>query len=85
MLALLVFPMMFLRSIAYACVGAILLAAVCAVVVMPAMLRILGTRVDSLNVGRAIPRLIGRRMPAEVRARKTGSGSVVHDWSCAGR
>ena len=36
MLALLVFPMMFLRSIAYACIGVILLATVCAVVVMPA-------------------------------------------------
>ena len=41
-LALLVFPMMFLRSIAYACVGVILLATVCALVVMPAMLRLLG-------------------------------------------
>ena len=49
-LALLAFPMMFLRSIAYACVGVILLATVCAVVVMPAMLRLLGSRIDSLNV-----------------------------------
>ena len=49
-LALLAFPMMFLRSIAYACVGVILLATVCAVVVLPAMLRMLGPRIDSLNV-----------------------------------
>ena len=71
-LALLAFPMMFLRSIAYACVGVILLAAVCAVVVLPAMLRILGSRIDSLNVGRAIRRLIGCRAPAEVRAEQDG-------------
>ena len=71
-LALLAFPMMFLRSIAFACVGVILLATVCAVVVMPAMLRILGSRVDSLNVRRAILRLFGRRAPAEARAEEDG-------------
>jgi putative drug exporter of the RND superfamily len=71
-LALLAFPMMFLRSIAYACVGVILLATVCAVVVVPAVLRILGSRIDSLNVGRAIRRLIGRRVPAEVRVEEDG-------------
>ncbi len=65
-LALLLFPMMFLRSIAYACVGVILLATVCAVVVVPAMLRILGPRIDSLNVGPAIRRLL-RRPAAEAK------------------
>lgn len=71
-LALLAFPMMFLRSIAYACVGVILLATACALVVIPAMLRILGPRVDSLNVGRAIRWLFGRRAPAETRAEEDG-------------
>ncbi|WP_428341839.1 MMPL family transporter [Mycobacterium sp.] len=71
-LALLVFPMMFLRSIAYACVGVILLATGCALVVTPAMLRILGPRIDSLNVGRAIRRLFGRRAPAGTRAEEDG-------------
>ncbi len=60
-LALLALPMMFLRSIAYACVGVILLATVCAVVVVPAMLRILGPRIDSLDVRSAIMRLLKRR------------------------
>jgi putative drug exporter of the RND superfamily len=73
-LALLAFPMMFLRSIAYACVGVILLATVCAVVVMPAMLRILGSRIDSLNVGRATRRLIGRRAPAHAKAKAEEDG-----------
>jgi putative drug exporter of the RND superfamily len=72
MLALLAFPMMFLQSIAYACIGVILLATVCAVVVLPAMLRILGDRTDSLNVGRAIRRLMGRRGPAELQAEEDG-------------
>jgi RND superfamily putative drug exporter len=71
-LALLVFPLMFLRSIAYACLGVILLATVCAVLVMPAILRILGPRIDSLNVGRALRRFTGRRRPAEVRAEEDG-------------
>lgn len=50
--ALLVFPMMFLRSIAYACIGVILLATACALVVLPAMLRLLGPRIDSLTIRR---------------------------------
>lgn len=60
-LALLAFPMMFLRSIAYACIGVILLATVCALVVLPAMLQLLGPRIDSLNVQRAIPQRFRRK------------------------
>jgi RND superfamily putative drug exporter len=71
-LALLAFPMMFLRSIAYACIGVILLATVCALVVMPAMLRLLGSRIDSLNVRRMVRQVFGRRAPAEARAEEDG-------------
>jgi putative drug exporter of the RND superfamily len=71
-LALLAFPMMFLRSVAYACVGVILLAAVCAIVVVPAMLRTLGPRIDSLNVRRAIPRLMLRGAHARLKAEENG-------------
>lgn len=71
-LALLAFPMMFLRSIAYASVGVILLATVCALVVMPAMLRILGSRIDSLDVGRVLRRLVGRPAPAEACVEEDG-------------
>lgn len=71
-LALLVFPMMFLRSIAYACVGVILLATVCALVVVPALLRLLGSRIDALNVRRVVPQMSGRRTPTETRAEEDG-------------
>ena len=71
-LALLAFPMMFLRSIAYSCVGVILIATVCALVVVPAMLRMLGSRIDSLDVRRVISRPFGHRAPAEVRAEEDG-------------
>ncbi len=69
-LALVAFPMMFLRSIAYACIGVILLATTCAILVLPALLRLLGSRIDSLNVGRA--RLAGRRAPTRLQAADTG-------------
>jgi RND superfamily putative drug exporter len=64
MLAMLVFPMTFLRSIAYACIGVVILAAGCAVVLLPALLRILGPRIDSLNLRRAIRRLVRRPAPS---------------------
>ena len=50
--ALLVFPTPFLRSFAYAGIAVAVLAAVGAVVVLPAMLAVLGPRVDALAVGR---------------------------------
>ncbi len=55
--ALLVFPLYFLRSFAFAGVGVTLVAAVTSVVALPALLAILGRRVDSL-------RLLRRRAPA---------------------
>lgn len=58
--ALLVFPLFFLRSFAYGGVAVVLLAVVEAVVVLPAILRVLGPRVDSLNVVAALSR---RRTP----------------------
>ncbi|HUH06342.1 MAG TPA: MMPL family transporter [Egibacteraceae bacterium] len=52
--ALAVFPLVFLRSFAYAGIAVVALAAVAAVVTLPALLAVLGPRVDSL-------RLFGRR------------------------
>jgi RND superfamily putative drug exporter len=50
--ALVVFPFYFLRSFAYAGVAVVGIAAVGAVVTMPALLRVLGPRVNALRVGR---------------------------------
>lgn len=52
LVALLVFPLPFLRSFAYAGVGVVAMAAVGAVVVLPALLAVLGRRVDSLTLFR---------------------------------
>ncbi len=72
MLAMLAFPMTFLRSIAYACIGVVVLAAGCAVVLLPALLQILGPRIDSLDLRRAIRRLIRRPAPGGARAFEDG-------------
>lgn len=48
--ALVVFPLPFLRSFAYAGVGVVFMAAIGAVVVLPAVLSALGRRVDSLTL-----------------------------------
>ena len=62
LLALLVFNLAFLRSFAYAGVAVAVLAGVYAVVVLPAILAMLGTRIDALPVGRR------RRTEAEANA-----------------
>jgi len=48
--ALLVFPLYFLRSFAYAGVGVTLVAMASSIVTLPALLAVLGTRVDSLRL-----------------------------------
>jgi len=52
LLALMVFPLYFLRSFAYAGVAVVAIAAAGALVTMPALLRVLGPRVNALRVGR---------------------------------
>jgi putative drug exporter of the RND superfamily len=58
LLALLVFPLYFLRSFGYAGIAVVALAAVGALVVLPALLAVLGRRVDRLRLP------IRRRRPA---------------------
>ena len=48
--ALAVFPMYFLRSMAYAGCGVVALAGLYAVVVAPAVIKLLGDRIESLNI-----------------------------------
>jgi putative drug exporter of the RND superfamily len=57
------FPMHFLKSFAYAGVATIAFAAAAAVVVTPAALVLLGDRVDSLDMRRLARRLLGRPDP----------------------
>ncbi|WP_308198735.1 MMPL family transporter [Hoyosella sp. YIM 151337] len=52
---LLVFPQGFLKSVAYGAIAAVSLAAILAVTVLPAMLSILGRRVDSLGFAKLRP------------------------------
>ncbi len=65
LLALLVFPLYFLRSFAYAGIAVVALAAIGALVVLPALLAVLGRRVDRLRLP------IGRR---RARRRDPGAG-----------
>ncbi len=57
--ALLVFPLFFLRSFAYAGIAVTGLAAVGAIVVLPALLAVLGTRVNRLAVFHRTPKEVG--------------------------
>src|SRR6266536_1614299 len=66
LVALLVFPLYFLRSFGYAGIAVVALAAVGALVVLPALLAVLGRRVDSLRLP------FGRRRAA---AQGPGAGS----------
>ena len=57
--ALLVFPLAFLRSFAYAGIGVALLAGFVAIVSLPALLAVLGPRVNSLRLLRRDPKPVG--------------------------
>ncbi|MCW8375462.1 MMPL family transporter [Streptomyces justiciae] len=57
--AMLLFPMYYLRSFAYAGISVVLIAAAAALVVLPALLLVLGKRIDALDLTR-----IFRRRPA---------------------
>jgi RND superfamily putative drug exporter len=71
--ALLVFPLVFLRSFAYAGIAVILLAGLAALVVLPAALALLGPRINSLTVW---PRSV--RPPADGFWSKTARGVMRH-------
>ena len=63
MSVLVLFPMNFLKSFAYAGVATVAFAACAALVVTPALVTLLGERLESLNIHRALRRLLGRPEP----------------------
>lgn len=64
MAVMVIFPMNFLRSFAYAGVATVAFAAISAIVITPAAIMMLGDRLDSLDVRVAIRRMLGRPAPA---------------------
>lgn len=50
--ALLIFPIVFLKSLAYGAIAAVILAAVLAITVLPAILAVLGLRIDAFGLKR---------------------------------
>jgi RND superfamily putative drug exporter len=64
MAAMIVFPMHFLKSFAYAGVATVGFAALAAIVVAPAAIALLGPRLDALDVRRPLRRLLKRPDPA---------------------
>ena len=63
MSVMVLFPMYFLKSFAYAGVAVVALAAFAAIVVTPAAIALLGPRLDSLNARRLLRRLLRRPEP----------------------
>ena len=63
MVAMVLFPMYFLKSFAYAGIAVVAFAAVAAVVVTPAAIVLLGDRLDSLDVRRLVRRVLRRPEP----------------------
>ena len=66
MVVLVLFPMHFLKSFAYAGVATVAFAATAAIVVTPAALVLIGDRLDSLDVRRFARRVLGRSEPTPV-------------------
>ncbi|MGE2716546.1 MMPL family transporter [Mycolicibacterium litorale] len=64
MLTMVLFPMYFLKSFAYAGVATVVFAALAALVLTPAAIALLGDRIDALDVRRLGRRLLGRPEPA---------------------
>ena len=74
--AMVLFPMYFLRSFAYAGIAVVLLAAIAAIVVTPAVIVLLGRRLDALDVRKLIRRAMDR--PLTRAARPTGQSFWYH-------
>lgn len=77
--SLLVFPAMFLRSMAYGGVAAVLIAVIASVTALPALLAVLGRRIDALPVRRALPPA-QHAMPRPGAWERVARGVMRHPW-----
>lgn len=71
MVAMVLFPMYFLKSFAYAGIAVVTFAAVAAIVVAPAAMVLLGERLDAFDVRRLGRRLFGRPEPVRKPVEQT--------------
>jgi putative drug exporter of the RND superfamily len=71
LIAMVMFPMYFLKSFAYAGIAVVAFASCAAVVVTPAAIVLLGDRLDSLDVRRLFRRVLGRPEPVRRRVEET--------------
>ena len=72
--ALLVFPLYYLRSFAYSGIAVVGFAALSALVLLPAVLVLLGTRVDKLDVRAGLAKLFRRKAKPAGRLSAVGTG-----------
>ncbi|HWF27915.1 MAG TPA: MMPL family transporter [Mycobacterium sp.] len=71
LVSLVLFPMYFLRSFAYAGVAVVAMGAVAALLIVPAVITLLGDRIDALNIAALIRRIMRRPEPVAVAITET--------------
>jgi putative drug exporter of the RND superfamily len=81
--ALAVFPMYFLRSMAYAGCGVVALAGLYAVIVAPAVIKLLGDRIESLNIRRLLKREVTTTDDTRTFLYRTATFVMRHAFACA--
>ncbi|CAL9618626.1 MMPL family transporter [Streptomyces sp. enrichment culture] len=79
--AMLVFPLYFLRSLAYAGISVVVLAAASALLVLPALLAVLGPRIDALDVRRLVRRGSRRTAGPDRAAATTTDAGAGAGWA----
>ena len=71
LVCMVLFPMYFLRSFAYAGVAVVAMGALAALLIVPAVITLLGDRIDALNVRTLVRRAVGRSEPVPVAITET--------------
>ena len=82
---LLIFPQVFLRSMGFGGMSAVLIAMLAALTLLPALLAMLGPKVDALSVRPLLRRLFRRPAAAPGPRRRTAPGPGSRTASCAVR